>query len=151
MMLNTFTTAALLSASMLVAAPALAHGPVKRLPGETVSPAFSHPLATVPGKTVTALTVSYAPGAKSVAHRHGKTFVIAYVLEGAIRSKVDDQSARVYQAGESWTEMPGALHSVSENASKTKPARLIAFFTADTGDEDLVTPANLPGDPAPLP
>ncbi|MGH6905378.1 MAG: cupin domain-containing protein, partial [Geminicoccaceae bacterium] len=47
--------------------------------------------------------------------------VVAYVLEGAIRSKVNDGPVTVYQAGESWIEPPGAAHSVSANASATEP------------------------------
>lgn len=139
-MLKSLTIASIISTSMLAAIPALAHGPLKGAAGETIAPAFSYPLANVPGKTASAVMVTYAPGAKSAAHRHGTAFVVAYVLEGEIRSKVDDESARVYKAGESWMEKPGALHAISENASKTKPARLMAFFMADTGDQNLVTP-----------
>ena len=60
---------------------------------------------------------------------------MAYVLEGAIRSKVNDGPETVYQAGESWIEPPGAAHSVSANASATEPARLLAVFVADDGAE----------------
>jgi quercetin dioxygenase-like cupin family protein len=60
---------------------------------------------------------------------------MAYVLEGAIRSKVNDGPEQVYQAGESWIEPPGAAHSVSANASTTKPGRLLAVFVAEDGAE----------------
>jgi quercetin dioxygenase-like cupin family protein len=106
---------------------------------EQVVPAFAYPIANVPGKSMTALTVTYAPGAKSSPHRHGRAFVVAYVLEGAIRSKVDNGDVRIYRTGESWSEEPGAHHVVSENASTTEPAKLLAIFTADTNDKDLVT------------
>lgn len=130
-------------ASVVAAAAALALvAPSARAaePGrETVAPAFAHPIANVPGKTVTALIVSYAPGAKTPSHRHGRSFVVAYVLEGAIRSKVDNGEERVYRAGESWTEKPGAHHVISENASATEPARLLATLVHDTGAKDLLT------------
>ena len=70
---------------------------------EVIVPAFAHAIANVPGKTLTALVVSYAPGAKTLAHRHGQAFVVGYVLEGAIRSKLDNGQEVVYRAGESWT------------------------------------------------
>ena len=52
---------------------------------------------------------------------------------------VDDGEARVYRAGEHWTEQPGARHGVSENASDTEPAKLLAILVADTRETDLVT------------
>jgi quercetin dioxygenase-like cupin family protein len=106
--------------------------------GQTISPAFQHEIANVPGKTMSAVIVDYAPGGKSPAHRHGKAFVVGYVLSGAIRSQVDNGEVRVFHAGESWTEKPGAHHRVSENASSTEPARLLAIFVADDKDKNLV-------------
>jgi quercetin dioxygenase-like cupin family protein len=106
--------------------------------GETITRIFAHAIANVPGKTLTAMVVTYAPGGKSPPHRHGQAFVVGYVLEGAIRSQIDDGKAEVFHAGESWTEKPGVHHTVSENASETKPARLLAVFVADTKDKNLV-------------
>ena len=42
--------------------------------------------------------------------------------------------------GESFYETPGSRHPVSRNASKTKPARLLAVFVVDTDDKELTTP-----------
>lgn len=106
---------------------------------ETITPAFTEAIANVPGKTMTALVVDYAPGGKSPSHRHGQAFVVGYVLSGAIRSRVDSGEERVFHAGEYWTEKPGAHHMVSENASNTEPAKLLAIFVADTNDKNLVT------------
>ncbi|CAE6754300.1 cupin domain-containing protein [Paraburkholderia haematera] len=106
---------------------------------ETITPAFTEAIANVPGKTMTALVVDYAPGGKSLPHRHGQAFVVGYVLSGAIRSRVNDGEVRVFHAGEHWTEKPGAHHTVSENASDTQPAKLLAIFVADTKDKNLVT------------
>jgi len=36
--------------------------------------------------------------------------------------------------------MPGDRHGVSENASKTKPAKLLAVFVVDTGQQELTFP-----------
>ena len=136
----TYLTLKILATSLVltaigVVAPAVAADEAR----ETIVPAFEHPIANAPGKKMTALIVSYAPGAKTPAHRHGQSFVVGYVLEGSIRSRVDDGEVRVYKAGESWTEMPGARHQVSENASTTEPARLLAVFVSDTKAKDLFT------------
>jgi quercetin dioxygenase-like cupin family protein len=43
------------------------------------------------------------------------------VLEGQILSNVNDGPVTTYKAGQSFSELPGDRHSVSANASKTKP------------------------------
>src|SRR3954453_9688540 len=102
---------------------------------EVVKPVRSEKLPNVPGKTLTAVTVNYAPGGKSSAHHHAGS-VFAYVLSGAIRSENSATGpARVYQAGETFFEPPGSQHLVSENASATEPASLLAVFIADDGAE----------------
>ena len=47
---------------------------------------------------------------------------------------------QIVRAGESFYEPPGATHSVSRNASKTRPAKLLAVFVVDSGDTALTTP-----------
>jgi hypothetical protein len=78
-------------------------------------------------------------GATPAHHHRSSAFVLGYVLSGEIRSQVDGGQIRVYRAGESWKENPGALHGISENASATEPARLLAIFVTDTGDTELTT------------
>ncbi len=132
----------LLTAGMFAAAaiPAIAMAESAPPPRETVTPAFQHEIPNIPGKSLISAVVSYAPGAKSVSHHHANSaFIYAYVLSGAIRSQVDDQAATVYHAGESWFEAPGAHHRVSENASATEPAKLLAIFVLDTDDHALTT------------
>lgn len=125
--------AAFAAFALATAAPAFAHDT-----GEKVTPNFEQAIPNIPGKSLTALVVDYAPGAASVPHIHTKTgFVYAYVIAGEIESKVNDEPARIYKAGESWSEPPGATHSISRNVSKTKPAKLLAVFVADTGDTEL--------------
>ena len=104
--------------------------------GEQQTTIFTKPLANVPGKTLTAVTVDYAPGGASAPHRHAKEAeVFAYVVDGAVRSKVNDGPERIYKAGQSWYEPPGAAHPISANASTTEPARLLAVIVADNGVE----------------
>lgn len=117
----------------------LAAGPDAFPIRETTTTAFAYTIANVPGKKLTALIVSYPPGGKTPPHRHGSAFVVGYVLSGAIRSKLDNGKEQVFHAGESWTEEPGAHHVVSDNASDTEPAKLLAVFVADAKDDNLVT------------
>lgn len=108
---------------------------------EKVTPAFRQALPNIPGKSLIAVVVDYAPGAASRPHLHAKSaFIYAYVLSGAIESRVDDGPVQVLHAGESFYEPPGARHLVSRNASTTEPAKLLAVFVLDTGDAPLTTP-----------
>ena len=131
--------AALITAVML--APAAHAEPTPQNSGQNpvVRIVFNQP-SNIPGKSVEAVAVSYPPGAKSAPHHHAKSaFIMAYVISGAIRSEVEGEPARVYHAGETWTEAPGAHHTISENASATEPAELLAVFLIDTGDGPLTT------------
>lgn len=108
---------------------------------ETVTVVYDHALPNVPGKSLKGVLVEYAPGGTSSAHTHPKSaFIYATVLEGAIRSQVNDGPVKVYHAGESFSEYPGDRHGVSENDSATKPARLLAVFVVDTDEKTLLTP-----------
>jgi quercetin dioxygenase-like cupin family protein len=110
-------------------------------PRETVAPQFRHEIPNIPGKSLVAVVVNYAPGATSAAHRHAPSAVVyAYVLSGAIRSQVDDKPARIYRAGESWFEAPGAHHRISGNASDSEPASLLAVFVVDSSQAPLTIP-----------
>ncbi|WP_342236207.1 cupin domain-containing protein [Inquilinus sp. OTU3971] len=102
--------------------------------GQTVTPLAAQSFANIPGKTLTALTVDYAPGGTSPAHRHhASATLFAYVVSGAIRSQVNGGKTEVFQAGQFWIEPPGSIHSVSENASTTEPAKLVVVAVGDDG------------------
>ncbi len=120
-------------------AGALAFAGLQSIVGHTVAappsrakPIFSQKLPNAPGKTLTAVAVDYDPGAASLPHHHAGV-VFAYVVSGAVRSQIDETGPHVYQAGEFFFEGLGAHHSVSENASSTEPAKLLAIFVADDG------------------
>jgi quercetin dioxygenase-like cupin family protein len=102
---------------------------------------YDHVLPNVPGKSIRGVLVDYAPGGSSPAHTHPKSaFIYATVLEGAIRSKVNDGPVKTYRAGESFSEFPGDRHNVSANASTTERARLLAVFVVDTEETVLTSP-----------
>jgi quercetin dioxygenase-like cupin family protein len=110
--------------------------PAASAEGAKVTPAFAYDLPNLPGQKMTGVLVEYAPGASSPPHHHTtRGSVVAYVLDGRVRSKVNDGPVTVYEAGQSWLEPPGAAHSVSANASATEPARLLAVFVAEGGAE----------------
>jgi quercetin dioxygenase-like cupin family protein len=124
--------------AVAILAPA-AHAEPNSGQNPVISTVFDQP-TNVPGKSLETVTVSYPPGAKSAAHHHAKSaFIMAYVISGAIRSQVEGEPARVYHAGETWSEAPGAHHTISENASATEPAELLAVFLVDPGDLPLTT------------
>jgi len=101
--------------------------------GAQVKSVLAEKLPNVLGKSLTAVVVSYAPSGKSGKHHHAGS-VFAYVLSGAIRSENSATGpAKVYEAGEGFFEPPGREHLVSENASATEPASLLAVFVADDG------------------
>ena len=104
-------------------------------------PVFKHDLPNVmmDDWEVTVSHVDYAPGRVGTAHRH-PGFVLAYVLEGAIVTKISDQGdEKTYTVGQMFYEQPGATHEVSKNASATQPARLLAMIFAKKGST-LTTP-----------
>jgi quercetin dioxygenase-like cupin family protein len=130
-------TAALTGMLLFPAAIRAQSAPIR----ESVTIAADQPIPTIPGKRLVSAVVDYPPDAKSAPHHHaGSAFIYAYVLSGEIRSQIDDEPAHVFRQGEGWFERPGAHHAVSENASKTNPARLLAVFILDADDQHLTTP-----------
>jgi len=129
------------SIALPFAAMTLGASPPATVPMEQVKPVFEHVLPNAAGKSMVAVIVSYPPGAKSAAHRHAPSaFIYAHVLSGSIRSQVDDEPAKVYTVGQGFYESPGAHHRISENASGTEPASLLAVFVVDSGEKPLTTP-----------
>src|SRR5262245_32061893 len=129
---------------LTLAALALAAPPGHAQNEEQVKPVFEHAIPNIAGKSLIAVVVSYPPGGKSPAHHHASSaFIYAYVLSGAIRSQVDDQPAKVYRTGEGFFEAAGSHHRISENASATDPASLLAVFVVDSNDKPLTTPDHL--------
>ncbi|MGO4623957.1 cupin domain-containing protein [Ensifer sp. 2YAB10] len=102
---------------------------------------YEHELPNAPGKSIKGVLVEYGPGGSSEAHTHPSTaFIYATVLEGSIRSQVNDGPVKVYKAGESFSEMPSDRHGVSANGSETEPAKLLAVFVVDTAQKELTYP-----------
>ncbi len=97
------------------------------------------PNLTMDGWEVTVSHVVYPPGRVGTMHHHAG-FVLAYVLEGSIYTKISGQGERkTYNVGQMFYEPPGATHEESGNASQTQPAKLLAMIFAKQG-ATLTTP-----------
>jgi quercetin dioxygenase-like cupin family protein len=97
------------------------------------------PNVSLDGWEVTVSHVDYEPGRVGAVHHHAG-FVLAYVLEGTVITKISGQGEeKIYKAGQMFYEQPGATHEVSKNASQTQPARLLAMIFAKKGST-LTTP-----------
>jgi quercetin dioxygenase-like cupin family protein len=90
------------------------------------------PDLSLEGASITVAEVAYPPGGASARHQHGG-FVVAYVLEGAIRSQVSGQPEQTFTKGQVFYEPPGGIHAVSRNASTSEPARLLAVLVTPKG------------------
>ena len=92
---------------------------------------------------ITVLEVAYAPGAASPAHSHPCP-VVAYVVSGAIRSQVQGEPETVYRAGQSFFEPASGVHLISANASRTEPAKFLAYFLCDHETKLSIPPVDSP-------
>src|SRR5437899_11326722 len=117
----------------------VAHAPKSK--NAKVTLVCQHELPNVPGKSIKGVLVEYGPGGYSPGHTHPKSaFIYATVLEGAIRSQVNDGPVTTYEAGQTFSETAGDRHGVSANASETKAAKLLAVFVGDRTDTELTIP-----------
>jgi quercetin dioxygenase-like cupin family protein len=125
----------------LLASGRLAEAQTQGAPATPAPPVFvqSLPNLTMEDWEVTVSHVDYPPGRVGPAHHHAG-FVLAYVLEGAVITKVSGQGdEKTYTTGHMFYEQPGATHEVSKNASQTQPAKLLAMIFAKKGST-LTTP-----------
>jgi quercetin dioxygenase-like cupin family protein len=128
-------------AGVTVAARAAGAPPPPRAPATAQSRlAFAKALPPMDGSHLQAklVDITYAPGESTPAHRH-PCAVVGYVIEGALRIKVNDGPETIVKAGEGFYEAPNDLHAVSANASRTERARFLAYFTCDH-EAPLLTP-----------
>ncbi len=108
-------------------------------PAPQVKPILTKALPEYPGKEGLILTVDYPPGGSSPIHHHD-AHAFVYVIEGSVVMAVRGGKEVTLTAGQSWSESPGDIHTVSRNASNDKPARFVVFMLKDAGK-----PAVIPG------
>ena len=94
-----------------------------------------------PPRDLSLVEVTYPPGTGSPPHLHANG-VMAFVVSGAVTSKVGDGPEQTFHPGDAWWEPAGAIHRVSRNASSTEPATLLAIYVAARGAAaaDLMKP-----------
>jgi quercetin dioxygenase-like cupin family protein len=101
-----------------------------------VNTLFTKPLPEAPGKEIKVITVNYAPGAVDPIHRHD-AHVVVYVLEGEIEMQVRGGTLQRLGPGQVFYDSPKDVHTVSRNASKTKPAKFLVFFLRNEAEPIL--------------
>jgi quercetin dioxygenase-like cupin family protein len=94
---------------------------------QQVNTLLTKQLPEAPGKEIEVITVNYAPGAVDTIHRHDAHAVV-YVLEGEVEMQVRGGMLQRLGPGQVFYESPEDVHTVSRNASKTKPAKFVVFF-----------------------
>jgi quercetin dioxygenase-like cupin family protein len=99
---------------------------------QKVTPLMTQELAGIAGKEGTMVTVEYAPGASSAEHRHN-AYTFVYVLEGSVVMQVKGGKEVTLGPGQTFYESPEDVHTVSRNASTTKPAKFLVFFVKQKG------------------
>ncbi|MGJ5814394.1 cupin domain-containing protein [Paludibaculum fermentans] len=99
---------------------------------QRVRPVLTHNLPPLAGGRLTAtmIEVNYGPGEASPAHSH-PCAVLGYVVQGAIRTRVQGEPEAVYKAGQGFYEAPNGIHAISANASRTESAKFVAYFLCD--------------------
>jgi quercetin dioxygenase-like cupin family protein len=105
-----------------------------------VTPLLSKDLTGFPGKEGTLITVVYPPGGSETIHRHNAQ-VFVYVLQGSVVMQVRGGKEMILTAGQTFYESLTDIHVIGRNASKTEPAKFIAFFLKDKGAPTHI-PAN---------
>jgi quercetin dioxygenase-like cupin family protein len=131
------TIACILGASALAPEQLLAHDENAEKPtGNPAAPQIAKLMQQAVGNLedaeVTVVTVDYPPGGSSSPHRHPGP-VFGYILEGSVVSQLKGSPEKTYAKGEMFYEPSGAVHLISRNASKSEPAKLLAFMIAKRG------------------
>lgn len=120
----------LITSSLIISPPLMAQ--------EAASPSFiSKDLAGVSGKEIQMYTVDFPPGHSIPAHRHNAQ-VFLYVLEGSLVTQVKDGKEMTLTPGQSYYEAPDDIHTVTRNASSTKPAKFLVFMLKEKGAPSTV-------------
>jgi quercetin dioxygenase-like cupin family protein len=119
--------AALLPAAIEAQAPA----PAQRSPNELARHALTGPLE---GFEIVLVQLNSQPGQRSSGpgHRHPGP-VLGYVIEGQMLFAINNEPAQVVQAGRTFFEPAGAVHTSSGSASADGPARAVVFMVVPKG------------------
>jgi quercetin dioxygenase-like cupin family protein len=131
------TAAAISSAATLGAIQLSGTAFAQAVPARTTS-LLTQPLADLPGREVRMTLLDREPGDASAPHRHPGHHTFGYVVEGSYELGVDGGPVRTLKAGDTFYEPPGALHSVSRNASSNGRLKIVVFMVADARNPSTV-------------
>jgi quercetin dioxygenase-like cupin family protein len=128
----------ILMASLLISVICLVSAPLSaQEPEPTVTKVLSKELPDIPGKELLMLTVDYAPGGADKVHRHNADAFV-YVLEGSVVEQVKGGKPVTLTAGQTFFEGRDDIHVLGRNASRTKPAKLLAVLVKDKGSPPVL-------------
>jgi|ERR1700676_365979 quercetin dioxygenase-like cupin family protein len=98
-------------------------------------------LKGAPGWEAILVDRTLPPGAESGNHTQAGNEVV-YIEKGSVIFEAQGKPAATLKPGESFTTVDGQVHNV-KNASKTEPAKALAFYVAKKGTplEELSVPA----------
>ena len=99
---------------------------------------LTQPLADLPGREMRMTLLDREPGNASPMHRHPGHHTFGYVIEGTYELGVDGGPTRILHAGDTFYEPPGALHSMSKNASATERLKILVCMVADQSKPSTV-------------
>ena len=99
------------------------------------------PLPELPdNQEILVVEVNLTPGQpSSPPHRHN-AHVFGYVLEGTVKMQVEGGELMTLSPGEMFYEDPNSIHTVSQNASDTEPAKFLVHIIKTVG-APVTTPA----------
>lgn len=84
------------------------------------------------GKEGVMLEVVYPPGGSDPVHQH-HAYAFVYIIEGTVVMQLKGGKPVTLGPGQIFYEGPNDVHILGHNASKTKPAKFLAFFIKDKG------------------
>ena len=98
-------------------------------------------LKGAPGWEAILVDRTLPPGAESGNHTQSGNEIV-YIEKGSVTFETPGKEAVTLKPGESFTTVDGQVHNV-KNASKTEPAKALAFYVAKKGTplEELSVPA----------
>lgn len=78
------------------------------------------------------MKVTFPPNSSTPPHTHAGACVAVHVLTGSVLNKMNDDPMTIKNAGDSFYEAPGCRHRISDNASMTEEASILATFVLET-------------------
>jgi quercetin dioxygenase-like cupin family protein len=107
-------------------------------PTNTTTDLMVQPLSDLPGREVRITLLDRDPGNSSPAHHHPGHHTFGYVVEGNYELGINGQPTKMLKAGDTFYEPPGAIHSMSRNASPDKRLKIVVFMVADQKNPSTV-------------